>query len=498
MLRKWDPHVEYQENLVQKMFYHYAIHRSRVEALDKAIAKLYLLDLDPLLPVVKPLYPGLGRPALNQQGIIRSLVLMLDQQEHSITKWALKVASDPLLFDICGFDTDYAPAVASYYDLIVRLWIADYSSQLRKKAKLKRFTSRPRKKLKANQKLPPKRPGVVKRLVKRAIKGKINSFGPQIILQKLLARVVVDTSAEMGILGNLRNFSVAFDGSTFLSGASPYGVKKCKCRSKRIYNCNCLRIFSDPDARWGWDSYRERFFYGDTLFNVTASDSPYDLPILVKLVQANRHDSITTVYALTDIFRLFPKLRFKSFLADGAMDNYPTYELLKHLKMIPFISLDTRTKAALDYPHPDIASFDGQKRPVCKGDKPFVYWGFCWPYRLKYRCWYKVKGLEPPEKCRCSESNYGKTIYLKTDHDPRMFTPVPRHSQAFKDKFKTRTTVERTNKRIFEDYAIEQYGARSTMVRTALATFAAVNMHLDAWVKHSGFKFSDLLKKAAS
>jgi len=299
MLRKWSPHSEYQEKLVRKMFYHYVRHRSRVEALDKVIAKLYLLDLDPLLLVVKPLYPGLGRPSLNQQGIIRSLVLMLDQQEHSITKWALKVASDPLLFDLCGFDTDYAPAVASYYDLLVRLWMADYNSQLRKKAKLKCFTPRPKKKLKANQKLPPKRPGVVKRLVKRAIKGKINSYGPQAILQKLLARVVVDPSAKMGILGNLRNFSVAFDGSTFLSGASPYGVKKCKCRSKRIYNCNCPRLFSDPDARWGWDSYRERFFYGDTLFNVTASDSPYDLPILIKLVQANRHDSTTTVYALT-------------------------------------------------------------------------------------------------------------------------------------------------------------------------------------------------------
>ncbi len=69
MLRKWDPHGEYQEKLVQNMFYHHTIHRSRVEALDKAIAKLYLFDLDPLLPVVKPLYPGLGRPVLNQQGI---------------------------------------------------------------------------------------------------------------------------------------------------------------------------------------------------------------------------------------------------------------------------------------------------------------------------------------------------------------------------------------------------------------------------------------------
>lgn|GEM_PF-2867307 len=89
-------------------------------------------------------------------------------------------------------------------------------------------------------------------------------------------------------------------------------------------------------------------------------------------------------------------------------------------------------------------------------------------------------------------------VNLKTEHDPRMFTPIPRHLQAFRVKFKTRTTVERTNKRLFEDYAIEDYGARSTMLRAALATFAAVNMRLDAWVKHKGFKFSDLLKNPAA
>lgn len=78
-----------------------------------------------------------------------------------------------------------------------------------------------------------------------------------------------------------------------------------------------------------------------------------------------------------------------------------------------------------------------------------------------------------------------------------MFPPVPRNSKAFKNKFKTRTTVERTNKRIFEDYAVEEYGARSTMIRAALATFAAVNIHLDAWVKHKWFRFADLLAHPA-
>jgi hypothetical protein len=104
MLRDWTPHSEFQEKLRRKMCLYFITQRSRLLRLDKSVSKIYLLNLDNLLPVIKPLYPDLGRPAKNQQGIIRSLVLMLDQQEHSITNWAFKVASDQLLFDICGFD----------------------------------------------------------------------------------------------------------------------------------------------------------------------------------------------------------------------------------------------------------------------------------------------------------------------------------------------------------------------------------------------------------
>jgi hypothetical protein len=44
--------------------------------------------------------------------------------------------------------------------------------------------------------------------------------------------------------------------------------------------------------------------------------------------------------------------------------------------------------------------------------------------------------------------------------------------------------VERTFKRIFEDYQVEAYKARSRAVRFSLAVFAAINMHLDAWVQN--------------
>jgi hypothetical protein len=70
-----------------------------------------------------------------------------------------------------------------------------------------------------------------------------------------------------------------------------------------------------------------------------------------------------------------------------------------------------------------------------------------------------------------------------------MFPPVPRHTKAFRDKFKSRTSVECTNKRLFIDYSIERVRLRSNMMRFAMATFAAVNVHLDACIKHTNFSF---------
>jgi len=89
--------------------------------MDNALSKLYPLNLDNLLFVIKHLYSDTGRPAENQQGIVRSLVLMLESDEHSITNWAPKVACDRLLCAACGFEFGNAPSQASYYDFIKRL-----------------------------------------------------------------------------------------------------------------------------------------------------------------------------------------------------------------------------------------------------------------------------------------------------------------------------------------------------------------------------------------
>lgn len=491
MLCNWESHENYQKKLLLNLILFCEIEKSRVASMAKSLSKLYLLDLDNLLPVIKHLYSDTGRPAKDQQGIIRSLVLMLSSSEHSITKWAPKVASDRLLCAACGFEFSKAPSFSSYYDFIKRLWHASHTRHVKLKIKPKSFYSKPRKKLKAGQKLPPKHSGDTKKLVSLAIRGKLREERPEVIFQEFLARCVVDTSAKLGLLGDSKKLSIAMDGSCYKSGASHFGVKICDCKSKGIYSCKCPRKYSDPDARWGWDSYHEEYYYGDTLFSTTASDSPYDLPIYLRIAQATRHDSILTVFALNEVRKLFPNLVMKNFLADGAMDNYPTYKLLQHYGMIPFIPLDSNAK------YPDVQlpkgvlCFDDTSAPICMGGIPYKNCGYSYPKGIKYRCWFDYYGIDKP--CSCGDSSYGRTVYIKPDYDPRLFPPVPRHSPSFKEMFKHRTSVERSNKRILVDYNIEAGRCRSSKQRFVKATLAAINIHLDAWVKHTGFDILSLL-----
>ena len=491
MLCNWELHENYQKKLLLKLKLFCETERSRVISMSNALSKLYILDLDNLLPVIKPLYSDFGRPAENQQGIIRSLVLMLDFNEHSITNWAPKVDSDRLLCAACGFELGNAPSFPSYYDLIRRLWLASHKVHVRKKLKPKSFYPKPKLKLKAGQKLPPKHTGSVTKLASLAEMEKLPEGRPERIFQTFLARCIVDKSAQMGILGDIKNFSIAADGSCYNSGASHTGVKVCDCRSKGIYFCKCPRRYSDPDARWGWDSYHEQSFYGDTLFNTTASDSANDLPIYLRIAQGPRHDSILAIFALSEVRKLYPNFVFKNYLADGAMDNYATYRLLNKWKMIPFIPLDANARKDYLKPHPGILCFDDKGNPICVGGIPYQHVGFSFPKGIKYRCWFDYHGIDKP--CKCSDSSYGRTIYIKPDYDLRLFPPIPRNTEAFKEKFKTRTSVERSNKRMLVDYNIEEGKCRSSKQRFVRATFAVVNMHLDAWVKHMSFNIIKLM-----
>ncbi len=132
MLGPWLPHHEYQEQLILKLIPHLLFHKDRVVKMESSIMRFYHLDLDKALPILKLLYSNTGAPSKEQAGIIRSIILMSDQKCHSLTEWAEKVASDRILYDICGFILK-APAVSSYYDFIDRLWLGSKDAEIERK-----------------------------------------------------------------------------------------------------------------------------------------------------------------------------------------------------------------------------------------------------------------------------------------------------------------------------------------------------------------------------
>lgn len=475
MLGYWRSHSEYQiwlKNTLVKLMTH---HRKQIEFYAPLIKKLFILDFDPVKNILAPLYSPIGRPAVNQPELLRALVAMVHIKTHDPTKFLEVLKGSPVLAAICGFDSQL-PGIGTLYDFLNRLWLVPSPQKT-----IRKPLSRSRIHPKSGTKLAPKHPGIVKRLVDKALMGRLINKRPEIILQRILKECAVKPSSALGLLGDLDSLAVAADGSPLQTGASPNGKKLCDCRAKGIYRCNCKRSFTDPNANWGWDSYHEQWFYGHTLYSITSANSPNDLPLFLRLVQGSRHDSVSFVFAWTELLELYPEFHFSKALLDSAHDVYDIYRLLKDNKTEPFIDLNKRAKGKNSYPSSLSVNENGV--PICPASLPMLNWGFnqdrC---RIKWRCPnYKDKS-KCPNSQNCTKSNYGRVVYTKPDWDFRLFTQTPRTSKEWKKIYARRTTVERTFKRILDDYSIENANARSKKRWFWQVTLAAINQHLDAQV----------------
>jgi hypothetical protein len=250
MLGNWLTHKAYQENVVEKLRQIAMIMPEAVCEYKDEISKLYLLDLDVLKPIISPLCSHTGRTE-NQPEIFRSFVLM-SSLKMCPDNWVVKLRNNAVLRAICSFG-DKMPNVASYYDFINRIY------QLDDRPCLRTPESKPAKKYAKGEKMPPKHPEIVGKLVEKIIEGRRFDNRPELTLQEIFARVAVDKSIEMGLVP--QNVDISGDGTCIDTGASHYGVKTCECND---FKCSCPRRFSDPHATWGWDSHNALYFYGYT------------------------------------------------------------------------------------------------------------------------------------------------------------------------------------------------------------------------------------------
>jgi hypothetical protein len=450
---------------------------------EEAFLKMHLMNLDSVHLDFAPLFSLTGKPSNQQPEIFRSLVLMGHFKYAGFEEWITYAKSSILVCALVGVTPDTFPGESTHRDFITRLW--QYNSI----GKLRRVIKKPKTKH-GKEKQPPKHPGVINYLADKAMAGATFEKIPERLLQAVFAKVALVPSAEMGLLGDTSKLIISGDGTCIESNASSYGARVCSCEGK----CDCPRKFSDPIARWGWDSYHERWFYGHTayLLSVHNPERKLDLPIYMKFVEAQRFDGVTFISALAHARHLYKDfLTFDSVLLDSAHDNYPTYSLLKHWNIKPFIDLNKRQSTEVVSQNLTLTQ-NGE--PICADGHIMANWGFeAKKYRIKYRCPLKTGRVKRcPYAENCNKTTYGKIVYVRLAQDLRLLTPIPRNTPEWDETYKQRTAAERVNNRILTDYQLERpkrYGKK----KLAFFAFAnAINVHLDAQAKFATISIDSL------
>lgn len=175
-----------------------------------------------------------------------------------------------------------------------------------------------------------------------------------------------------------------------------------------------------------------------------------ELPLSMKFTDARRHDSKNFLYTIDDFGRHSFGLAPVNLCLDSAHDNLPTYELLEHWDINALIDINGRAKTSSNAP--DDVTFDKKGHPLCKAGHKMCSWGNN-PIKdaRKYRCPFKSGRINScPHAETCSPGSYGRT-------HPR----IPRDSNQYKDIYRQRTTCERVNDRVLDDYCLQhlKYGA---------------------------------------
>lgn len=487
MIKSWQSHHKYLHFLRHCKARMNSFERIRWRKLKPVRKRLKDLNLDAAGDLMRYLYSNTGRPALHQAQILRSFVLWFllfrsGLVKLSLTEWVDKVKGDELYSNLIGCRLGSSPPLGSYYDFIDRLWTAPLSDRYMRNKTFpsNKNKSKPKKPKCKGDKAPEKKTGITKRIVDRFLSGKDGHVNNQTLLQSLFFLLAVLPSVNCGLIPS-EGITLAGDGTALHAHACPYGRSPDPSDTSK-------RHFSDPDAGWGWDSDLEKYYFGFTLYHLSYYNKKLktDIPLFLRLFSARRHDSVSFLLSYKEFQEHSPGVSVRDLCLDSAHDNYPTYELLLHDGIRPFIDLNKNCGRPASLP--EELKIDSDGTPVCQAGHRMVFWGHCSSrHRVKWRC-PSVTGQCGACSHPCSASPYGRVIYTKPEWDIRLYPPVPRGTKQYRKIYRTRTCAERVNNRILNDYGLHALVIHSAKRYSFVIIIIGICLHLDARYKQQLLK----------
>ncbi len=484
-------HEQYQSFVQQQLRLHYSDGTLLFVSKDwPVVTKFWITNLSATFDMLRDTYSCHGPEATDPADLLRSYLLMLEVGQSSITEWVNDLHRCPLYAILSGFEYGNTPGVGTFYDFFRRLWSHGTPSLAPRRRLSRKRPERGRK----GEKAPTTTPNRIAKLLSQLQRRTAIQSQPFDVLLRLFQQQFLSVSSALGLLGDVHALSIAGDGMPVQTAAQIRSKRICSCLEQGIAQCSCHRKFSQPDCDIGWDSYRNKFFFGYHLYSFVAADSLYDLPVYPRLQRASRHDATSWVVSAREFMARFPEYTWDKVILDAAHDAMAIYEYLQSQKVKPFIDLNQRNTGNKKYKEDVTISRNGV--PICKKGLEMKDRGYERARgRRKYQCPLVVNGVVTCDT-PCSDSPYGRCVHTYTKDNPRLFPPVARHSDEWASVYKRRTTCERNNKRAKEDYHLEAAKHRSTMMWTIRIYGIAMCQHIDAWYQENNLELKSKLLSA--
>lgn len=201
------------------------------------------------------------------------------------------------------------------------------------------------------------------------------------------------------------------------------------------------------------------------------------------MAPASQNDAITSMTALAQLCSINNRLSFSHYLLDCASDNVSTHKLAYSLGILPVIDINKRQTGKNIYEPYEGISENG--KPICMAGYECVSDGYeKTRFRHKFRCPFaQRKENTCPMKDQCTKSKYVRVFQIKTEQDIRLFGVVRYGTDQWKQIYKDRTSCERMNNRILNDYEFNKLRMRGRKHRFIMLIMDGINIHLDAYRK---------------
>lgn len=250
----------------------------------------------------------------------------------------------------------------------------------------------------------------------------------------------------------------------------------------------------DTDGEWGihthrgvredgtpWEKIKRWFGYSLHL----AVDSTYELPVGFSVRKANSSEVVEAHHLLDRVQKGHPDLagRCESVAADRGYDDGKLIGKIREgWQGLPVIDIRNcwrdgeSTKVAAGCENV-VYDYRGTVSCVCPRsgtERQMAYGGLERDRRtLKYRCPAEHYGIECAGRERCP---IGKAVRISMEQEPRVFTPLPRHTPKWRRLYARRSAVERVNSRLDNVFGFENHTIRGLLKMRTRCTLALVVM----------------------